>query len=615
MAVAEALSPVQAVAVVGALGVGAQWLAWRFRLPSIVLMLAAGLLAGPLTGWFLPDRDLGEIWRPLIGLAVAVILFEGGMTLEYHRLGDARGAVQRLVYLGAPIGWALSSTALVLATGISWESAVVFGGVMVVTGPTVIAPMLRQAKLAPRPAQVLQWEAIVNDPIGVLIAVLGLEVVMVLHAQLPLAGALRILTVGIGFAAIVGAAAGYGIAMAFRRAWVPEYMKVPVLFALVVVVFALTDSVLHETGLLAVTIMGLVLANAGLPSYTELHRFKEHVTLLLVSGVFILLAASLDLSTLSGLNWHVILFVVLVIAVARPLQVLIPLIGSSLPMNERLLVASTGPRGVVMVSVSGLFGAKLVEVGIADGAYIAPLAFALVVATVLVHGFTLAPIARALGLSGAQKPGLLIVGGSPFATALARALDKAGVDALIADPNRSHLRDARQQGINTFYGDILAESAEHHVEFISYSAVLVASDNDAYNTLVATDLGPEFGREMIWQLARSRDHMARHSLPVTLGGKALAGAPGYETLNQRLAEGWTIRTTRLTEEYTLENWTEDRPGAEVLMRIGQKGAISFISEEDEVKGGAGVWLVSMMPPETASEAGATHGEIAPTSPL
>lgn len=590
-----ALSPVQAMAVVGVLGVGAQWLAWRFRLPSIVLMLGVGLLVGPVLGWFLPDRDIGPVYRPMIALAVAVILFEGGLTLDYRRLGETRAAVKRLVYLGAPLGWLLSALVLRFGVGLSWESALVFGGVMVVTGPTVIAPMLRQAKLQARPAQVLQWEAIINDPIGVLIAVLVLEVVLVFHAGIPGAEAAWVLLRGIGFATAVGVAAGYAVVQAFRRGSVPEYMKVPALFVLVVAVFAMTDSVLHESGLLAVTVMGMVIANADLPSYTELHRFKEHATLLLVSGVFILLSASLDFSSLAALNWRAALFVILVILVARPLQVLLSLIGSSLPMAERWLVASTGPRGVVMVAVTGLFGTKLVEAGIADGATLAPLSFILVLVTVVVHGFTLAPLAQRLKLSGSAKPGLLIVGGSPFAVALSRALDKAGVNVLIADPNRQHLIGARQEGLETFYGDILGEAAEHHVEFISYSAVLAASDNDAYNTLVATDLGPEFGRDMIWQLSRAKDR-SRHALPSQLGGRRLEGAPTFEDVNRRLAEGWTIRTTRLTEEYSLDQWRDERPGAQVLLRVSDRSGIDFIEPDEELRGGAGVRLVALMPP-------------------
>lgn len=181
------LSPVQAFAVVGIAGVSAQWLAWRFRLPAIVLMLAAGLILGPVTGIFVPSRDLGSIIGPMISLAVAVILFEGGLTLSLKKLSDARPAVRRLVYIGAPVGWVLSSLVLMFGAGLGWESAIVFGGIMIVTGPTVIAPLLRQAKLTSRPAQILQWEGIVNDPIGALVAVLALGVVMIVHSEFPVA--------------------------------------------------------------------------------------------------------------------------------------------------------------------------------------------------------------------------------------------------------------------------------------------------------------------------------------------------------------------------------------------------------------------------------------------
>lgn len=604
------MSAIQAFAVVGVLGVGAQWLAWRFRLPSIVLMLGIGLLVGPTLGWLSPAEDIGDIYRPMIALAVGIILFEGGLTLDYRRLGDTRPAVQRLVYIGAPLGWVLCTLLLRFVMGLSWESSAVFGGVMVVTGPTVIAPMLRQAKLKQRPARVLQWEAIVNDPIGVLLAVLALEFVLAITTGATFASAMGSFGLGIAVAAVLGVAIGRLVVVAFRRGWVPEYMKVPVLFVLVVAAFVAADSVLHEAGLLAVTVMGLVIANADLASYVELHRFKEQATLLLVSAVFILLAASLSFSTLGQLSWQTAVFVALAILVARPLQVLVPLIGSRLPIRERLLVASTGPRGVVMVSVSGLFGDRLVEAGIADGELIAPVAFILVLTTVLVHGFALRPIARALDLTGGDRPGLLIVGGSPFATELAVALKKADCPVLIADPVRGHLASARQADIPTFYGDVLGEVAEHHVEFITYSAVLVASDNDAYNTLVATDLGPEFGREVIWQLTRAVDNRTRHTLPAQLGGRSLNGLPTFISVNEQMAEGWRVRTTKLSDEYDLEAWQADRPEAVALLVVTANGRLDFVEADTELSAAGGDRIIALVPPDLADEGAGNEQSLA-----
>ena len=192
---------------------------------------------------------------------------------------------------------------------------------------------------------------------------------------------------GVVFAGFLGYAAARAIVRMFRDALVPEYMKVPVLFAAVLAAFAAADHVLHESGLLAVTVMGLVIANANLPSYEELRRFKEHATVLLVSGLFILLAASLDFATLAQLNWRSALFVLAVVLLVRPLTVFASFLGTDLPLKERALVAFTGPRGIVLIAVAGLFGERLAAAGVPDGALVGPLAFALVVGTVVLHGF------------------------------------------------------------------------------------------------------------------------------------------------------------------------------------------------------------------------------------
>ncbi|MEC8039095.1 MAG: sodium:proton antiporter [Pseudomonadota bacterium] len=565
------LSPINAIALVGALGVGAQWLAWRLQLPGIVLMLLAGVIAGPVLGVLDPARDIGPLVAPMVSVAVAIILFEGGLTLNFHQLSDAATGVKRLVFVGAPLGWLTSAMALHYGAGLGWQASTVFGGIMIVTGPTVIAPLLRQAKLGRRPAALLQWEAIVNDPIGALAAVLAFELVVVLNTTETVSHAAQVLALGVVVATILGALGGYGIARAFKQGWVPEYMKVPVLFVVLIAIFAASDTVLHESGLLAVTIMGVVIANAELPSYTELRRFKEHATVLLVSGVFILLAASLDFSTLGQLNWRAALFVASVILLARPATVLISLLGTDLPWRERVLIAFTGPRGVVLVAVAGLFGERLAALGVADGALVAPLAFVLVAVTVVLHGFTLTPFARALGLAGAAVPGVLLVGGSRFSLALAQALGKAEVPVLIADPNRTRLRAARQAGVNTFYGDVLSEAAEHNLELAQYGRIIALSDNDAYNTLVTTDLGPEFGRDNIFQLARHKGDLARNALPSSLGGRAFVAGHNFDELEANMRAGHDMRCTRLSEEYGLEDWKADAPEALMVMAIDPKG--------------------------------------------
>lgn len=594
----EALSPVTAFALVGALGVGSQWLAWKLRLPGIVLMLGAGLMIGPVLGVFDPSRDIGPLMGPLVSIAVAIILFEGGLTLDLRSLRGAAKGVRRLVLIGAPLGWALSAIALHLVAGTGWATAAVFGGIMIVTGPTVIAPLLRQARLQRRPAQLLQWEAIVNDPVGALAAVLAFQVVLVMQAAAGAGAAIGQLALGTAVATLLGLVAGWGLTRAFRNGMVPEYMKVPVLFALVLGVFALSDSVLHESGLLAVTIMGLFIANADLPSFTELRRFKEHATVLLVSGVFILLAANMSMATLSTIDRHAIVFVAAVILLVRPATVLIALAFSDVPWRERWLVALTGPRGVVLVAVAGLFGERLAALGLADGARVAPLAFALVAATVVLHGFILAPLARALGLSAGGPPGVLIVGGCPWSAALGELLQKLELPVLIVDPNRAHLRASREAGLPVFSGDILSEAAEHTLDMVPYGMVVAATDNDAYNTLVATDVAPEFGRENVFQLTRRKDESRRHALPSTLGGRRMPGDMTWSDANRRIREGWQFRATGLSDEFTLETWQEHNPEALIMAELDRNGMLRLLEAGTAPRGGDGTRIIAFAPPAT-----------------
>ncbi|RVV99435.1 sodium:proton antiporter [Mesobaculum littorinae] len=593
---AGGLDPISAFALVGAIGVGAQWLAWRLRMPAIVLMLVAGILIGPVSGIFDPDRDIGPLYEPMISLAVAVILFEGGLTLSLNTLRDAAEGVKRLVFIGAPLGWLLSALALHYAAGLGWESSAVLGGIMIVTGPTVIAPLLRTSRLARRPAALLQWEAIVNDPLGALAAIAAFEVIVVLRTATDWGGAFFELATGGLVAVVLGAVGGYGLSWALRRAKVPEYMKVPVLFVVILAVFAASDAVLHESGLLAVTIMGIVLANANLPSYEEMRRFKEHATILLVSGVFILLAASVDFTALGQLNWRAAVFVAAVVLLARPLTVYGALASTKLPWKERTLIAFTAPRGVVLVAVAGLFGERLMALGIDDAVLIGPLAFVLVAVTVIIHGFTLAPVARALGLTAAETPGVLIVGGSRLTVALAEALKENKVPVLLTDPNRTSLRAAREAGIPTFFGDILSEAAEHRVEILNYRTALAATNNDAYNTLVATDLAPEFGREFVYQTAREKAEHVRHALPASLGGRPFGDKSTYNMLNQRMWQGWEFRVTGLTDEFTLTRYRDQRPEAVIMAQITKDGQFQFVTDDEELRVPAGASVVALIPP-------------------
>src|SRR5699024_10133176 len=266
------------VMLVLALGIGSQWLAWRYRLPAIVIMSVTGLLVGPIFGLINPEESFGPIYSTIISVAVAIILFEGSLSLNFKELRDAGKPILRISTIGAFIAWILGALTAHYVAGLSWAVAFVIGGLFIVTGPTVIMPLLRQSKLKPRPAKILKWEGIVVDPIGALLAVFAFEIVTFIDASTPDVTALLLFFAGSLFAVFFGWLCGRVIGWAFEYGYMPEFLKSPSVFVVVILCFTIADTIVHETGLLSVTAMGITLANMGISSISDMRHFKENVS-------------------------------------------------------------------------------------------------------------------------------------------------------------------------------------------------------------------------------------------------------------------------------------------------------------------------------------------------
>ncbi|MEO1745905.1 MAG: sodium:proton antiporter, partial [Pseudomonadota bacterium] len=567
------------LAFIGAAGIAAQWLAWRFRLPAIVLLLVAGFLAGPVTDFIDPVRDFGDIYKPVVGLAVAIILFEGGLTLNFKEIQETSKAVRRVIFIGGPLVWIGGTLAAHFVGGLAWPVAITLGAVFVITGPTVIMPLLRSAKLQSRPASVLRWEAIVNDAIGALMAVVAFEIFLVVSGHHDAENVFLSITSGFVFAGVAGYGAGKALVWAFIRGHVPDYLKAPVLFAVVLALFAISNALLEEAGLLTVTIMGITMANSRIASLTEMRRFKETVTVLLVSGLFILLTAALDWETIALIDWRAVAFVATLLFIVRPVAIAIATIGTELSWKERLLVGWIAPRGIVAVAVTGIFGAALASMGVADGSKMIAFTFAVVVGSILLHGFSLIPLAAWLGLRSSAKPGILIIGGSRWATAFANKLTDMEVPVTISDANWNHISDARLANLHVHYGEILSEHAHHHLDLNRYATLIAATDNDAYNALVCTDFGPEIGRGNVYQLGDQSTKTERQTINFTLGGVQLF-KPGLtlRDLQAHMRDKWVFQSTRLTDEYTFEQFSENRAeGSRMVLWRKPDGRLIFAS--------------------------------------
>lgn len=592
------------IALIGALGIGAQWVAWRTGRPAIALMLIAGIIAGPVLGFINPENDFGTLLEPIVKLAVAVILFEGGLSLNFRDLRHAGWPTLRLVLVGVPIGWALGTFAAHYGADLSWEVSALFGGILVVTGPTVIGPMLRNLRVGPRVRDILKWEGIVNDPIGALLAV-GIYAYVTYEGRsgAPIGDA-EFYAVIINVAAasfvagLIGAGLGFGLTWLFPRGLVPEYLKAPMLLISVILGFVVADLIMHETGLITVTIMGVVMANRQVYSSHALHRFKEDLAVLLISGVFILLSAQLDWETMEKFQARFIIFLVLLLFVVRPVTVLVSLLFSAVPWRERLFIAWIAPRGIVAVAITGLFAIRLVDYGITDAEALVPLSFAVVIVTIFAHGFSAGWLAARLGIEESKGEEILIVGANNWTIELGAFIKSLGIPVTIADTSKFALRGARRRELEVHRGDILDEAHNDAIDMGRFQHLIAATDNESYNQLICADLGPEMGYEQITQIAADNESATR----IMRGRVLMEEAVGFGDLIDRVREGWIFSKTRLTEKYSYKDLTKNLDSGEQPVAVLKSDKrLLFFSVQARPVVEEGDVIISFVAPETPEE--------------
>ncbi|PIQ95621.1 MAG: sodium:proton exchanger [Nitrospinae bacterium CG11_big_fil_rev_8_21_14_0_20_56_8] len=582
------------------LGIGIQWIAWRLSIPAIILLSVGGILTGPVLGWIDPVRDFGELVQVLIKLAVAIILFEGGLNLKLHELKTSGKTVKRLIGMGLPLSWILGTLAAYYIAGLSFPTAVLLSSIVVVTGPTVIMPLIRNTVVPARITSLFKWEGILNDPLGVLLAVLVFEYFAFWQSQASLGGIIFVLARGVGVSVALGLGAGYLLKKAFEKHMVPEFLKLPIVLCMVLLVYGCANMALDEIGLLAVTIFGITMGNIGLVIIHELRQFKEHISILLLSTVFIILTASLNPGQLATLDWRCWLFLLAMLFVVRPLAIWIATLGTDLGWKERLLVGWIAPRGVVAASVAGLFGPRMIELGYEDGLILTPMVFSLIFATVILHGFSFSWLAVKLGLAKKSKDGIMIVGASSWSIELARKLREMGLNVLMVDSTWHKLKQARLQSIPIHFGEILSDTSEQNLDLIEMGYLLAATENDAYNALVCNTFIHRFGRDRIYQLplhkkSEEGDKELRSS---SRGHTAFGDEWLYETLLVDHHRGMRFQKTRLTGEFTFGDFKAKHANASApLMIVTQKGKIWFNPAEVREEPQPGDTIISLSEPE------------------
>ncbi|MGE4313153.1 MAG: cation:proton antiporter [Pseudobdellovibrionaceae bacterium] len=568
------------IALIALLAISAQWIGWRFKIPSIVFLLLLGFLAGPLLGFIQPEPLFGNLLQPAVSLAVAIILFEGSLNLNLKEIKVARKAISRFVYIGAPVGWVLTACAAHYIGGLSWPVATTFGALLIVTGPTVIIPLLKHARLNERTGSILKWEGIVNDPIGAVLAILtyeyfyltGNDTVTVTDFFLKTGSAILLVS-------ILSAAMGYVIAKVLNRGWVPEYLKPAFILSSVIILFVACNSLQHEAGLIGVTLLGIVLANLNVTSIEEIRRFKETMTIMLVSGVFVILTATLEPSLLLNIDWRGLLFIAAVLFLVRPAVAISSSLFTQTTWKEMVLLSWIAPRGIVCAAIAGIMGPLLVDAGYADGNQILPLAFAIVVITVFLHGLSANYLGRKLGLSYGNSDGLLIVGSSDWVIQFAEVLKAKDIAVMIADRNWHALKNVRLANIPAYYGEPLSDETEYNLELSRYNKLLAAADNPEYNALLCSAFGHEFGKENVFQLStQDQETHERRQIAHTIKGRVFSEDNlNYWDFARMFRQGWRFRATKIDKEHNLAQIMEERENetAKLIAVVRSGGKLQF----------------------------------------
>ncbi|MFQ5655668.1 MAG: cation:proton antiporter, partial [Planctomycetota bacterium] len=433
--------------VVVVLGISAQWISWRLNLPSILLLLLFGIVAGPVLGLLHPDRLLGPLLLPVVLLSVALILYEGGLSLRLRELRQVGSVVRNLVTLGTLVTGLGGALAAYLLFDLAAPLAALVGAIFVVTGPTVVGPLLRHVRPSGAVGPILKWEGIVTDPLGAMLAVLIFEILvddrMHQAPMLTLFGVLKTLLLG----GAVGAAGAWLLWHLLRRHLVPDFLQNPLSLMLVLMVFTVGMLLESEAGLVGVTLMGVLLANQRSAPIRHIIEFKENLRVLLISTIFILLAARLEVEHLKALGWRHFAFLGALVLVVRPLTVFLSTWRTGLTLREKAFLSSVAPRGIVAAAVSAVLGLELSQRGYDGAELLVPLTFLVIIGTVLFYGIIATPVARKLGLSEPARQGYLILGAHPWARALGRVFQEQGIPLLLVDSNRQNVSEAHLAGL------------------------------------------------------------------------------------------------------------------------------------------------------------------------
>lgn len=568
------------------LGIGAQWLAWRLKIPSILFLLVFGFIAGPITGFLHPNELLGQLLLPVVAISVGIILFEGGLSLKFKELREIGKVVLILISVGMVVTWFIATAGAYTILGLDLRLSILLGAILVVTGPTVVGPMLRHIRPVGKVADILKWEGIVIDPIGALLAVVVFEAILI--GEVQQAGIAVLLTIGkaVFLGGLIGLVFAWALVQLIRRFWIPDYLHETVTLTLVIGAFVGANALQEESGLFAATVMGFALDERNL-LIKHIIDFKENLSVLMISGLFILLSARLQLDDLTHFDLDGLLFLALLICIARPAAVMLSTIGSGLSWRERVFVSWLAPRGIVAAAVASVFALRLADAGIPQAETLVPITFMVIIGTVAIYGLTSPLLARWLGLAQANPQGALIIGAHAWGRAIAESLKQHDLKVLLVDTNRHNTQAARMQGLSTYHGSILSEEVLEDIDLSGIGRLLALTSNDEANSLAALHFADIFDRGELYQLSPASERSGEEDefSPVHLRGRFLFGeGVTFDSLDKKFASGWRVKSTKLSEEFDYEAFCNHYGDAAIVLFIVKEGGeLIVVTTDSELK--------------------------------
>lgn len=599
------------------LGAIAQWVAWRLKLPSILLLLVFGFALSQISGTRIDDYLADEsALLSLVGFFVAITLFEGGLTLKFAELREAGAPVLRLCTSCVMVAFLVTAILAHFTLGFHWQVACLLGAILVVTGPTVVAPLLRLIKPRRKVASIVKWEGIVVDPIGAVLAVL----VFIIIQNGGIGGTWDHVLWALLKTIVIGGGLGYGLAKGVEfllaRHLIPDFLESMFFLAVVGMGFAGSNMLMHESGLVTVTILGVALANQSRVSVRHILEFKENLRVLIISLLFLMLSGRIGFAELGAVWQRGLFFLAGLILIARPLSVFVANLGSDkTSFKEQLFLSLLAPRGIVAAAVTSVFALELEHLaehhpGDAHLALLAsqagelvPIVFIVILGTVAFYGLLAAPLARQLGLAEKNPDGILFAGCDRWTRLVARGLQDEGHAVMLVDTRFQNVAAARMAGLRAVRANILSEYAEEELDTSGLGHLVAVTPNDEVNSLAAREFQHRFGKVNVWQLTPA-DHDDHHTRTVAwhLRGRfCFHNGPTFPALSSFVGRGAQWKATLLTDLFTLADFRNTHEQAMILFQYDdERGLRPVFAEDEEIEGGTTIYSL-VMPDTTRNE--------------